>query len=438
MPRFHDERIRAHGTRFALYPQPPVLRAVELETVWVSPPPGSIAPGPRDNRMYVVDAVGKTQYELNAPPYRGPANPPVAPGRDGHFDHLRPGDAGFAAAHMYGSIRRVLDVWEGYFGRPIAWYFRDRFERLELVPWVDWDNAHSGPGFIEMGYAETEDGARHPHYLNFDVLAHELGHTILFSELGVPPPGAVTPEYRGFQESGADLFAIVAALHFDSVVDRVLRTTHGNLYTLNELTNVGELSETEQIRVAGNAYRMSEVPDPRLPLSALTQPDIHRLGEPLTGAIFDIFVETFQAELVAAGLISDDLAAMSYGAPANPQHLDAIARGFARAYRDRHEEFKAVLLGARDYLGALLVGTWARLSPNFLHFAEVARALIATDRVLTGARRQHIIRESLAWREIRLPMDAQYVAIPAGSGGWNLRSLPYRERWRLAREGLLY
>ena len=436
MPRIHDEMIRARGTRFALYPQPPFLREVELETVWVSPRPGTIGPGPRDDRMYVVDAIGKTQYELDGPPYRGPASPPVVPGHDGHFDHLRPGEPGFAAAHMYASIRRVLDIWEGYFGRTIAWHFRDRFELLELVPWVDWDNAHSGPGYIETGYGESEDGARHPHYLNFDVLAHELGHSILFAEIGAPPPAAMTAEYRGFQESGADLFAIVAALHFDSVVDRLLRTTRGNLYGLNELSNIGELSDTEQIRVACNAYRMSQVPDPRLPVSALTQPDIHRLGEPLTGAIFDIFVETFQADLVAAGLIGDDLAALSYGIPEHPQHLDAVAEGFARAYRGRHEEFKAVLLAARDYLGALLVGTWTRLSPNFLRYADVGRALIAADGVLTGARRQRVIRESLAWREIGIATAARQE--PDLAWRARLRSLPYRERWRLARRGLFY
>jgi hypothetical protein len=424
--------IRARGTRFSLFPQPPVLKEVELETVWVSPPPGSIGPGPSDDRMCVVDAIGKAQYEQDSPPYRGAANPPVAPGRDGHFDHLRPGDRGFAAAHLYGSSRRVLDIWEGYFGRRIPWYFRDRFERLELVPWVDWDNAHSGPGYIEMGYAETEDGARHPHYLNFDVIAHELGHTVLFSEIGVPPPGTVTAEYRGFQESGADLFAVVATLHFDSVVERLLRSTHGNLYSLNELTNVGELSDTEQIRVACNAHRMSDVPDPRRPVSELTQPEIHDLGEPLTGGIFDIFAEAFQADLVAAGLISDGLAAMSYGIPAHPQQLDAVARGFARAYRGQHERFKAVLLGARDYLGALLVCAWARLSPGFLRFADVGGALVAADRVLTGGRRQRVIRESLAWREIGLSMDGREVAAPV-----SFKSLPYRERWQLAREGLL-
>lgn len=439
MPRTHDEKIRASGTRFSLYPQAPVLKAVALETVWLSPPPGSIRPGPSDDRMYVVDAVAKVPYEFPyLPPHRGPANPPVAPGPGGHFDHLAPGDPGFAAAHMYGTLRRVLDIWEGYFGRPIAWHFRDRFPRLELVPVVDWDNAHSGYGFIETGQGETEDGERHPYCLNFDVLAHELGHSILFAEVGTPQRAALTAEYRGFQESAADLFAVVAALHFDSVVDRLLRTTHGNLYALNEVSDIGELSETEQIRVACNEYRMSDVPDPRTPATALTQPEIHRLGEPLTGAIFDIFVETFQADLIAGGLISEDLAALSYGVPADRRQLDAIARGFARAYRDRHAEFKAVLLSARDYLGTLLVSTWSGLSPEFLRFAEVGLALITADRALTGGRRAGIIRESLAWREIGTPTYGRNVRGTAWFEGRQRFGRPYRERWRLARLGIFY
>jgi hypothetical protein len=421
MPRIQDELIRARGTRFRLYPQTPVLESIRVrgpETVWVSPPPGSIGPGPSDDRMYVADAIEKSPYGYPyLPPHRGPENPRVPPGRDGHFDYLAPDDHGFLAAHMYGTVRRVLDIWEGYLGRPIVWHFRDRYEQLELVPLIDWDNSHAGYGFLETGYGEAGDGTRHPYSLNFDVLAHEVGHTIIYAEVGAPPLAATTAEYYGFQESAADLVALVGALHFDSVVDRLLRDSHGNLYAPNEVGRIAELSETRQIRMASHDYRMSDVPDPRTPPAELTQPEIHHLGEPLTGAVFDIFVEIFQADLVAAGLISEDLAALSYGVPDDRRLEDAVARGFARAYQGRHAAFRAVLLDARDYLGALLVETWTRLSPHFLRYADIAGALIAGDRALTGGRRQRIIGESLAWREIDLPMDG---------------------RWRLARHGIFY
>ena len=70
------------------------------------------------------------------------------PGADGHFDHLRPGDPGFEAAHLFGAVRFTLDVWEGYLGHPIAWHFTDHFDRLELSMVEDWANAHMGYGYI--------------------------------------------------------------------------------------------------------------------------------------------------------------------------------------------------------------------------------------------------------------------------------------------------
>jgi len=254
----------------------------------------------------------------------------------------------------------------------------------------------------------------------------------------------MTAEYRGFQESASDLVVLVAVLHFDTVVDRLLHNSNGDLYTLNELNRIGELSETEQIRLACNTLRMSGVADVTTPADQLSQPELHRLGEPLTGAIFDIFVEVYQELLVDAGLIDVELAALSYGTPEDGAHLASIERRFAAAYRDRHDAFKEVLLRARDYLGALLANTWMRIPRHFLSFGDVSMALLASDLALTGGRYRQIIRGSLAWREIALPTMEGRSALITGSdstsSGWglairqsrHLRSLPYRERWRLA------
>ena len=108
-----DERLRGTGTRFKLYPQSPVMEVfAEPETVWVSPPAGSLEPGPADGRMYVVDAIGKKPYEgVDELPYRGSSHPPVPPGPDGHFDHLAPDSREFRSAHIYGAVRRVMDIW---------------------------------------------------------------------------------------------------------------------------------------------------------------------------------------------------------------------------------------------------------------------------------------------------------------------------------------
>ena len=64
----------------------------------------------------------------------------------------------FHIFRVYGSLRRVLDIFEGYLGQQIRWQFWDRFERLEVIPLIDWDNAQSGYGFMEFGVSRDETG----------------------------------------------------------------------------------------------------------------------------------------------------------------------------------------------------------------------------------------------------------------------------------------
>jgi hypothetical protein len=352
--------------------------------------------------MYAIDAIGKDHpYELPyLPPYRGPHHRPVEPGPDGHFDHLEPGSRAFMAAHMFGTLRFVLDVWEGYFGGEIPWHFAEAYPRLELVPAVEWNNAHCGYGFIEAGYARPGAPDPQPFALNFDVMAHELGHAFLYALLGTPPADRVSAEYIAFHESASDCVAIVAVLHFDSVVDRLLRNTRANIYLPNELNRIGELSETDEIRLASQSLTLDDVPDLNTPLAELSQPERHAMGLPLTGAVFDVLVEVFQTILVQEGLISrelDDASRQVEEAPAAD-----VQAGFDRAYTGRHEAFKAALLDARDYVGRCLGLAWRRLGWD-LSFGEVAAAMLSADRALTGGVGHNVLVESLLWRGIQIP-----------------------------------
>ena len=295
MSRQLDNRLARTGTRFHVFPQPRFLGRAdgsgplfpEPEEVIISVPPERMQPGPADDRMYVVDAVGKLPYSgFSGPPYRGPSRDPVQPGADGHFTHLDLNSREFSAASMYATVRRVLDIWEDYFGRLIEWQFMPRFARLELIPLIEWDNAQSGFGFLEFGFGRTPTNTidhTRPYCENFDVLAHELGHSIIFSEVGAPSaPSDDGVDYFGMHESAGDLVAIVGSLHFDSLVDHLLDSTKGNLLTINGLDRVGELSDSREIRVAFNAKRMSDVGE-----------EPHDRSLPLTGAIFDTMVEVF-------------------------------------------------------------------------------------------------------------------------------------------------
>ena len=435
-----DRDLRGTGTKFLLFPQPPFLEPFHKpETVWVSPRAGSVAPGPADDRMYVVDPLYKEKpYEFPyLPPYQGAVHLPVRPDAFGHFDYLNPDSREFKAAHMYGTLRRVLDIWEGYCGGRIDWHFQERFKRLELVPLLDWDNAQSGFGYIEAGHLASHEGNDVQFSLHFDVLAHELGHSIIFSRVGFPEENIDTTEFLGFHESASDLVALISVLHFDSVVDHLLRVSSGNLYTLNELNRIGELSKTEQIRIASNLSKMSDF------LAGWT--NVHDVAQPLTGGIFDIFVDVFELLLLERGLISERMWSLAEKVPGESVDENEIQWLFDQAYRGRHDAFKEVLLEARDYMGELLARAWRRLSPNDLTFARVGDALLAADRELTGGRYQTSIFENLDWREIgRVPVgpklevaatDSQLHTIRGVTAATVVPTLTYRQRMVLARRG---
>jgi hypothetical protein len=231
------------GTRFLLFPQ--YAQGFEPEVVEIDLPPGAIGPGPQDRTMYVANAIDKPlPYRVpdRLPPYEGPLHPPAMPGLDGHFDHITKDNPQFRAVHLYGVARRVLDLWQDLLGHPIVWWHAGEFPQLELVPWLRWGNAHAGPGYLETGMLWTHDGVSQDLSLNFDVAAHEVGHTILFSILGAPTPGHLTGEFLAFHEAFADHVAAISSLYFRSVARRLLVQTHGNLYALNLVSRLGELS----------------------------------------------------------------------------------------------------------------------------------------------------------------------------------------------------
>lgn len=396
-----DTEVQQTGTKFRVYPQPPYLKGFkDTETIRVSVPPHMMKPGPADDRMKVIDAPFKPPYkDPYLPPHQGSANPPVQPdSTTKHFDHLKVTSREFKAAHMYATVRRVLDIWEDYFEKEIRWHFEVTYGHMELIPLIAWGNAHSGYGFLEFGYGRAPSGGIDitlPYCLNFDVLAHELGHSIILAEVGIPSQNNNNPYYGGFHESSGDLVALISSLHFNIVVDRLLKNTSGNLFTFNELARIGELDQIRQIRNAFNYELMSTVTN-----------ESHDLSRPLTGAIFDIFVEVYQKELVKDNSITQDLADRSYHRPDEDEDDEIIQREFRKSYKGREKKFKTALLTARDYLGKLLATSWSQLSPDHLTYATVVKNLLAADRTLTGGQHQDTIRDCFAWREITFPNNS--------------------------------
>jgi hypothetical protein len=371
------------GTRFRLFPV--FAEDMPPEILELPSPAGSIGPGPSDHALYVVDAANKaTPYDPPdySPPYRGAGLSPARPDATGHFDHIPLGTPQFLAAHLFGSVRHTLHIWEHYVGRRIEWWDAEVHPRMELIPVVAWANAQSGPGFIETGVWRNADGSQQPFALNFDVVAHETGHQILFSLAGVPPQASIGVPFLAFHESFADLMALVAVMHFPSVLDRLLQQTQGNLYVLNLVNRIGETSAHTQIRLAANQTTMAEVADIRLaPDGTWIDPsgqgrNQHWVAAPLTGAIFDILVEIYQDALVAEGLIPDEANAQGWTLDEVTAAFAELHRAFSVALARFDQEFSREICHARDTVGRALAHCMLSVRPEVLTFDEVAARLL--------------------------------------------------------------
>src|SRR5690606_12532339 len=218
-------------------------------------------------------------------------------------------------------------------------------------------------------------------------------HTLIYALIGTPPAHRVSAAYHAFHEAAADCIAMISVLHFDSVIDRLLERTRGNLYLPNELNRIGELSETEQIRQASNSLKMTDVPDMRTPVERLSQPQRHDMSLPLTGAVFDMMVDVYQELLVQDGLIGPELDAASRP-EMHPSSERAVQEEFDRCYRGRHEGFRQALRDARDYMGRTLAATWRSLSWD-LSYSQFAGVLLEVDAQNYRGAGRRIIIESL-------------------------------------------
>ena len=382
--------------RLRIFPQAPLGGGVpRLETITVSPRAGSVGPGPSDRWMYTIEAPGKRPYKPNRsptmPPWRGTTAAPATPSRQGHFDHLLPGDPGFRAVHLYGCARFALDVWEDYLGAPVAWHFARHFQRLELVALEDWPNAHMGYGYLEAGQRRV--GRTVADYaLNFDVIAHEIGHGLMMAFAGRVRPDRVTGDYEALHEASADWAAMIASLHLGTVVEELLESTRGDLDGANRLNRFAELSSTRQIRMANHRRTMWDF--------VRGWSSEHQIAQPLLAALFDAFVETYKEILVRHGAIPralDDLADM---AERDPAWRGRVRAGFARAYGRHPERFHAAVAEARAIAATVMVGVWRRAEPDRFRLRDMGPILAEIDLAQFGGELRPIVMGCLARRGI--------------------------------------
>ncbi|MDI7862215.1 hypothetical protein MRS76_09615 [Rhizobiaceae bacterium n13] len=379
-----DARV---GTRFWIFPQPPFIPGYEQpDRVWLNILPDEIGDGPSDNLMYVADPLyDKLPYGFgDLPPFEGAKHSPAKPGPDRHFDNMDPKSRSYLGVHAYACTHFVLDIWQSYLGRPVRWFFDETFPRLEIIPFVDWDNAHAGYGFLELGASDI-DRTPKPYALNFDTIAHEVGHLILLSETGVPTIASGDEDFFPFSEAFSDIVSLISFLHFDSAVERLLRRTRGNLLLFNELNRFAETSPETQIRIATNSRRMSEV-----------TAEVHDRGLPFVGAVFDTIVELYHRELVANGCADSRLLDVDLRDLKRDQ-FGQFREATAKTFETKPLYFKLALTTARDLVGQALASSLRTLDPGTLRLDVAAYAAISASDTAATARQ---FAENFAWREI--------------------------------------
>ncbi len=419
------------GTRFRIFPtigedgSDPV-------TVCLGLPPGTIGPGPADPVMRAIRPVAKTRpYDppRYVPPYDGLCLPPAMPDANGDFDHIPVDDPSFLSAHMYACVRHTLETWERYLGEPVRWWHAEFMPQLELVSLVDWNNAQSGLGFIEAGWKPNSLGETLLFALSFDVMAHETGHAILFSRLGVPASGMPSAQFLAFHESFSDLISLISLLQLPSVASRLLRQTQGNLYALNMLSRIGELSRTEQIRIADNTDTMADVDGIRLsPTGEWVDLDgrdrnAHALAQPLTGAIFDVLVEVFQDGLDARRTIPEHIDPRGWSRQRIGERIGDLRAASSRSLAAGEADFEWALARARDVVGLAMTDVIATLRPEDISFDRVAACFVASAMRHGQAHIGPDLHEIFALRGI----SSRGAFVPARPPEW--RHLTYAERF---------
>ncbi|MBY5415869.1 hypothetical protein ELG72_27450 (plasmid) [Rhizobium leguminosarum] len=381
------------GVRFLVFPQPAFIPGYEKpEVVWIGASAGLILAGPSDSRMYVASPVEpKSPYAAPyIPPYSGLLQPPVEPGADGHFDHIGPGSPAFLSTHCFACAHRVLDICESYVGRSIPWFFEPTLERLEIVPRIpDWENAQSGFGFLELGESEPGNSAS-SFALNFDAVAHEMGHLILLSELGILEGDGRDSDFFSYHEAIADFISLLGLLQFDTVLDRLLRRTSGNLLLHNELDKFSELSDEKQLRSFNNSLRIGDVGG-----------DVHDQSKPFAAGLFDCLIEVFQSLQFERGTSNIDPRKFSdLRRQMVPALIEEGLRAPKASYELKHFATKAALQEARDVVGEAVVRSWRYLEPDSLTFEAAALAFLEAASRGRGVAYIDQLEDCMRWRGI--------------------------------------
>jgi hypothetical protein len=218
--------------------------------------------------------------------------------------------------------------------------------------------------------------------------------------------------FLAFHESFSDLVAALTALRFRSVAARLLAQTGGNLYALNLVSRFGELSDLDQARLLDNRVRMADVaglrllPDGGWADSSGQGGGEHQLAAPLTGAIWDSFVEVFQDGLLARDAITPAADPRGWDEASVARSLAFLGEATDAARARFGDAFLAALVEARERVARAMAHVMRTLTADMVSFEAVAATFLeglAAPPALAAAPAEAIAARRLLRHADRLP-----------------------------------
>jgi hypothetical protein len=364
-----ESEAAQQSVNVVVYPQDPFVGDPEVREMNAA----DIQPGLVNSRVVIQDSIVK----------------PAQPDDEGHYMYW-PGTSEFDQVNAFYYTTFTLRMYERYAQRGLPWSFPS--PRLAIDPHRgDGANAFYSEQDRLLGFNSFQGNGTFVYAAqSADVVTHETGHAVLdglrdlFNEsFGL---GA-----NAFHESFGDMTAVLVALHDDSLIQRLLDWTKGDLRMSSFLSTLAEQMtitlrqeadrakhiqrHTIYLRNTLNTFRVrpfDELPaDTNNPEGELSR-EAHNYSRLFSGAFYDILVGIY--ERIKA--------------------------------EDPHTPARVAIHRARDIAGYMLVCA-VELGPvGECDFADMAKAFMAANAVLEKGKHEDILVQVFTARGILTQAEA--------------------------------